>query len=155
MKTISLDLRERILAVYDAGKVSREEVGQRFRVSVGMVKKLIQQRRHTGEIGPRHYRSGRKRSITSEQRQSLRQLVTRKPDLTLEQMRAALSLKCSLPALHYILVQFGLTYKKRRSAQPNNSAPTSSKRGGVGRSSKAVLIRQSLSSSMSRRRKPI
>ena len=52
MKTISLDLRERILTAYDAGDVTRAEVGQRFRVSEAMVKKLLQQRRRTGEIGP-------------------------------------------------------------------------------------------------------
>ena len=40
MATLSLDLRERILAAYDAGEGSREEVAHRFRVSLGMVKKL-------------------------------------------------------------------------------------------------------------------
>ena len=40
MKTISLDLRERIVAAYDGEEGTREEVAKRFRVSVGMVKKL-------------------------------------------------------------------------------------------------------------------
>ena len=40
MKTISLDLRERILTTYDTGEATRAEVGQRFRVSEAMVKKL-------------------------------------------------------------------------------------------------------------------
>ena len=56
MKTISWDLRERILAAYDAGDTTRDAVARRFRESEGMVKKLLQQRRGTGEIGPRHYR---------------------------------------------------------------------------------------------------
>src|SRR5208282_2939371 len=37
MKTISLDLRERILAAYDADEGTREAVARRFRVSLGMV----------------------------------------------------------------------------------------------------------------------
>ena len=39
MKTLSLDLRERILAAYDQEEGTREEVAHRFRVSLGMVKK--------------------------------------------------------------------------------------------------------------------
>ena len=59
MKTLSLDLRERILSTYDKEEGTREQVARRFRVSLGMVKKLIQQRRHTGEIGSRRHLCGR------------------------------------------------------------------------------------------------
>jgi len=124
MKTLSLDLRERILAAYDAKEGSREEIGRRFRVSLGMVKKLLAQRRRTGEIGPRHYRCGRKPLITQEHRQRLQQMLKQKPGLTLEQMRKALSIECTLPAIHYVLVKLGLTYKKRRSALLSRTALT-------------------------------
>lgn len=40
MKTLSVDLRERILASYDAREGTREETADRYRVSLGMVKKL-------------------------------------------------------------------------------------------------------------------
>ncbi len=63
MKTISLDLRERILAAYDDDGGTREEVASRFRVSLGMVKKLLQQRRQLGDIRPQHHRSGCKPRI--------------------------------------------------------------------------------------------
>ena len=33
-------------------KGTREEMARRFRVSLGMVKKLLQQRRRTGDIAP-------------------------------------------------------------------------------------------------------
>jgi len=59
MKTLSLDLRERIMEVYDAGQGTREEIAGRFRVSLGMVKKLLQQRSTTNDLGPRHRYSGR------------------------------------------------------------------------------------------------
>ena len=48
MRTLSLDLRERILASYDHEDGTREEIAMRYRVSLGMVKKLLQQRRRTG-----------------------------------------------------------------------------------------------------------
>ena len=112
MKTTSLDLRERILAAYDADEGTREEIAWRFRVSLGLVKKLLQQRRHTGEIGPRHHRSGRKPRLLEHHRQRLRRLVAEKPDRTLHQLGEALGLACTLPTIHYALAALGLTFKK-------------------------------------------
>ena len=88
MRTLSLDLRERILASYDQEEGTREEVGRRYRVSLGMVKKLLQQRRRTGEIGPRHRFSGRKPMILTAHRRQMRTLLRQKPDLTLKELRA-------------------------------------------------------------------
>jgi transposase len=151
MKTLSLDLRERILAAYDGGDGTREEVGRRFRVSTGMVKKLLQQRRHTGEIGPRHYRSGRKPLILACHRERLRGLLTDKPDITLAELRSALALACSLPAIHYVLAAMGLTYKKRHSAQRSRTGQTLRGRAGDGSGGKVAWIRPGSSSSTSRR----
>jgi transposase len=123
MKTLSLDLRERILAAYDAKEGSRDEIGRRFRVSLGMVKKLVAQRRRIGEIGPQHHRSGRKARILPMHGKRLWGMLVEKPDLTLEQMRSALGLKCTLPAIHYVLLKMGLTYKKRRSGLLNRTGP--------------------------------
>jgi len=113
MKTLSLDLRERILASYDAREGSREDVAQRYRVSLGMVKKLLQQRKKTGNIQARHHFSGRKPMILETHRQQMRQLLVKQPDMTLYELREALSLNCSLPAIHYVLAAMRLTYKKR------------------------------------------
>ena len=52
MKTTSLDLRRRIVETYDEGKWTQEEVAKRFRVSLGMVKKLLAQRRAIGVSFP-------------------------------------------------------------------------------------------------------
>jgi transposase len=72
VKTISLGLRERILAAYDAGEGTREAVAGPFRVSLGMVKKLLQQRRRTGDMRPQHHRSGRKPGHVARRQQQLR-----------------------------------------------------------------------------------
>jgi len=108
MKTISLDLRERILATYDANEDTRETVARRFRVSLGFVKKLLQQRRRIGEVRAQHHRSGCKPRIVASHRQQLRALLDKKPDLTLKELRAATGLNCTLPAIHYVLVKLGL-----------------------------------------------
>ena len=76
MKTISVDLRERILAAYDAQEGNRQEIAHRYRVSLGMVKKLLQQRRKTGDIRPQHHNSGRPRKLSNSQLETLRGLLS-------------------------------------------------------------------------------
>jgi len=119
MKTLSIDLRERILSTYDKNDVTRQEVADRYCVSLGMVKKLIQQRRKTGDINPRHHYSGRKPVIISKHRKQLKDLIKDQPDMTLKELRDSLKLDCSIQAIHYVLVDMGLTYKKRRFGQAN------------------------------------
>ena len=124
MRTLSLDLRERILASYDHRLGTRDEIADRYRVSLGMVKKLLQQRRHTGEIAPRHHRSGRKPKILASHHREMRALLGQKPDLTLKELRAAVALDCTLPAIHYALEKLGLTYKKRHSGPASKTVQT-------------------------------
>lgn len=149
-----MDLRERILASYDNGDGTRDEIARRYRVSLGMVKKLLQQRLHTGDIRPRHYRCGRKPVILTAHKQAMRRLLERKPDLTLEELREAVGLSCTLPAIHYALASMELTYKKRRSVPANKTVPTSSRRASGGGGSKEASIRRGLSSSTRAGRKP-
>jgi len=143
MRTLSLDLRERILASYDLKEGSREEIAHRFRVSLGMVKKLLQQRQRTGDIAPRHRYSGRKPMILETHRHKLRAALIKTPDLTLKELRQRVALECSLPALHYALAKMGLTYKKRRSGLESRIGRTSPKPGGFGASSSPVSIQPS------------
>jgi transposase len=87
VKTLSLDLRERILASYDNLEGTRQEIADRYRVSVGMVKKLLQQRRRTGDIGARHACSGGKPLIVQAHENQMRSLLAQKPDMTLKELR--------------------------------------------------------------------
>jgi len=141
MGTLSLDLRERILASYDRKEGTGEQIAQRFKVSLGMVKKLLQQRRRTGDISPRHRFSGRKAVILPAHSQEMRVLLRRKPDMTLREMRAALALVCTLPAIHYALQKIGLTYKKRHSGPANKVGPTSRERAEPGAGRRGVGTR--------------
>src|SRR5260221_9552232 len=153
MRTVSLDLRERILLSYDKDEGTREEIAVRYRVSLGMVKKLLQQRRRTGEIGALHHRSGRKPRILESHQRTMRELLARKPDMTLLELRAAVSLDCTLPAIHYALAKMGLTYKKRVCTPASKTGPISNARVRDGAVGKADWIRPGSSSSTSRRQK--
>lgn len=141
-KTISLDLRERIVAAYDNDEGTQAEIAERFKVSWDFVKKLFKQRRRTGDLAPRHRFSGRKPMILASHQRAMRALLAKKADLTLEEIREALGLCCTIQAIHYALDEMGLTYKKRRSAPANRIVRTSSKRGGRGAAAKAASTRR-------------
>lgn len=142
MRTISLDLRERILTSYDHQEGTREEIACRFRVSLGMVKKLLQQRRRTGDIRPRHRYSGRKPMIVEVHQRQLRALLSRKPDMTLKELRQAVALPCTLPAIHYTLAKMGLTYKKRHSEPVSKTVRISPAPAALGGGSKVGSTRR-------------
>ena len=154
MKTLSLDLRDRIVEAYDAQQNTREEIASRFRVSLGMVKKLLLQRRKTKELGHGHRYSGRKAKILPEYGDRLKKLVAAQPDLTLEQIKEKLGMACTVPAVHYALIALGITYKKRRSTRPNKIGRMSPKPGGSGRPRRASLPSVGWSFSTNRRPKP-
>jgi transposase len=153
VKTLSLDLRERILTSYDREEGTREAVAARYRVSLGMVKKLLQQRRRIGQIGAQHHRSGRKPMIVASHHRQLRVLLDKQADLTLKELRAATGLACSLPAIHYALAKLGLTYKKRRSAPASKTAQTSRRHGGRGGGANPASTPPGWSSSTNRARR--
>ncbi len=133
MKTISLEVRERIIASYDRHGKTRDQVAQWFGVSLGLVKKLLQQRRRIGDLAPQHHRAGRKPKILPRHRRHFQVLLKKQPDLTLAELRTATGLACSLPAIFYVLSDLGLTYKKRRSGPANRTAPTLRRPGRLGR----------------------
>ncbi len=150
-KPISLDLRERIVTAYDEKAGTREEIAKRFKVSLGMVKKLLAQRRRTGDLRARCRYCGRKARLMPEHGRRIRELVAREPDLTLEEIKQRLGLKHTVAAIHWVLAKMGLTYKKRRSMRPSRTVPMSQRPGARGGGAKAESIRPGWSSSTSRR----
>jgi transposase len=132
MRTLSLDLRQRILDTYDRKEGTRIEVARRFRVSLGMVKKLLQQRKRTGDIAARHRFCGRKPMIVATHRHQIRALLAKKNDLTLRELRQAMDLPCSLQAIHVVLGKMGLTYKKRHSEPASKTGRISPAPAGSG-----------------------
>ena len=111
MGAISQDLRERIVASYDAKEGTREEIADRYKVSLGMVKKLLSQRKKIGSIENLRYRCGRKPYLTEEIRSQIKRLIEEKKGITLAKIRETLNLQCSLAAIHYVLKNKGLTLK--------------------------------------------
>ena len=117
MKTLSIDLRQRILSSYDADEGTRQDIADRFCVSLGMVKKLLSQRKRTGDIGHRHGHSGRKPYFTQDHRLKMKSLIDHQPDITLSEIQEQLNLDCTLPAIHYVLKDMGISFNKNAPRQ--------------------------------------
>lgn len=147
MKTISLDLRVRILAACDKHDTTQQAVATRFGVSLGFVKKLLHQRKTIGTIDNLYSRVGRKPLLSAKQREQMRRVVLKHPGATLAEIARACHLDCSIATVDNTLRRMGLTYKKRRSAPPNKTAKTSPSNARNGRGKPASGTPQELSSS--------
>lgn len=122
MKPYSADLRERVLKDCDAGMESRQ-VALKYRVSESWIRRLKQRRRETGEVAPR--RSGsRKEPIWVPHAERLQKLVEETPDATLEELRQALGIGCSIHTISRALRALQLTFKKKFCMRRSKSGPT-------------------------------
>lgn len=153
-KAISIDLRERIVAAYDGKEGTREEVAKRFKVSLGMVKKLLAQRERTGDLRARYRYCGRKAKLMPESGKQMKALVAKEPDLTLAEMKERLGLECTVAAIHWALGKMGLTYKKRHSMRPSRTGRTLPGPVAAGSAAKVGSTPRGWSSSTSRRPRP-
>ena len=111
MKAYSMDLRERVLKDTDAGRSTRE-VALKYDVSESWVRRLKQRRRENGEVAPRSSRNRRQPKWLAVLDQ-IDAIVREKPDITLRELRDALSEEISIQSLSRALRKLQLTFKKK------------------------------------------
>lgn len=124
MKAYSMDLRQRVIAACDEGVLTREEIAERFSVSVSWIRSLVKRRREAGTIEPRPRGGGRVRAFDDTADARLRQAVRDDPDATLEQLAAAAGVPCAPSIVHRALRRLGITRKKSRGGRPSRTAPS-------------------------------
>ena len=86
MKAYSLDLRQKIVAVYQNEEISQRQLAKRFTVAKSFVIKLLKQYRETGNIKPLAHGGGAKLKINPEQLEILAELIEDNNDATLEEL---------------------------------------------------------------------
>jgi transposase len=123
MEAYSMDLRKRVLARVDEGKLTRVEIASLFQVSTAWIRRLVQRRRETGSIEPKKGKPGPKPKLSEKQRQRLLVLVQGDPDATLAELRHRLRVSVCLATIWYALRELGLTYKKSRSEPASRIVP--------------------------------
>ena len=129
-KAYSQDLRDRVLALADAGSgVCR--IAEQLRTSVSYVSKVLSRWRLTGETAARPqccHVPGKLLGLHGE----IAAEVAAKPDATIDELRRWLSATHATTASKGLMVktlaQLRLTHKKSPSARQNRRAPTSRRR---------------------------
>jgi transposase len=110
MRAYSMDLRIRVLEACDSG-MGTTEVAETYSVSKAWVKILKKRRRETGEIGPRKQKYG-PTPILQGHEDELKKVIEEKPDRTIKEITAALSVKVSHQTVHRVVSRLGYRFKK-------------------------------------------
>jgi transposase len=84
MKPYSIELREKIVKIYEQGDTSIRKVAARFDVSKGFVQKILKQKQTTGHVQPRK-QGGSLTSVLHSRTTELTQMVEKYPDSTLSE----------------------------------------------------------------------
>jgi len=112
MRAHSLDLRKRIVEACKQGKQSQADIAVRFGVSFRFVSKVWSQWRRTGSYAPLQRGGRRPRSIQGDALRRLKRALEKNPDATLEELREASGVDCTLPTVHNTLKREGYRRKK-------------------------------------------
>lgn len=86
MKAYSIDLRQKIIDVYEKEEISQRQLAKRFCVALSFIVKLLRQYRQTGEIAPKPFNGGVKLKLTLDQIRILADLIENNNDATLEEL---------------------------------------------------------------------
>lgn len=89
-KPLSMDLRERVVAVYEAGKGTMEHVAAMFNIGVATLVRLLALKRKTGSLKWKPPGGGTPRRLTEWDLETLKTLVMEKPDATLAELAEGL-----------------------------------------------------------------
>lgn len=114
-KSLSLDIRDRVVALVDDG-LSCHEAARRLRISAASAVRIMQRKRRTG--GVKAALQGRpRRSKLDAVSDWLRSRVEAEPDITMPELAVALRQEHDLvatPAMlsRYLIHRLGFTYKK-------------------------------------------
>jgi transposase len=83
---LSVDLRQRILAAYEAKEGSQRQLAERFKVSLSCIRDLMRHYRATGTVQPKPRGGGAVAKLGSQQLPIVEALVKAQPDALLSEL---------------------------------------------------------------------
>jgi transposase len=118
MQAYSLDFRQKVVLAYENGLETILEVAERFDVSPSFIKKMLAQKRSTGDVRPIGHRGGQQKRLTDKHRKWLLKTVLAEPDITLADLQERLekekNISVSVPTLSRELRTLNLRRKKNQ-----------------------------------------
>jgi len=116
MKAYSIDLRAKIIKLYEEGKISQRKLSEQFDVALSFIEKLIKQYRETGSVAPKKRIVQTPTKLNQEQIKVLEKLVEENNDATLDELSQMLH-ECTGELISRVTVgrmlkKLNLTFKK-------------------------------------------
>ena len=119
MSISSQQIRQRALAAHAAGQ-TQAQVARSYGIDITTFQRWLRRYREAGQSAPLP-RGHRRAALEGARLARLDELVGQTPDATLEQLREALGLSCSLVAIHNALARLGYRFKKNSTGQRTRS----------------------------------
>ena len=116
MSIANAQVRRRAIDAYESGRGTQEQVAKLYGIDISTFQRWLFRYRQTGRDGPLP-RGHNPAALDDRQMRQLDKLVQQTADATLEQLRAALGVDCSLVAIHNALQRLGYRYKKNAAGQ--------------------------------------
>lgn len=117
MKAYSVDLRQKIVDVYNQGEISQRQLAERFQVSLSTVQRLLKRFYNGEDIAPKGHGGGHPPVLTAEQVEKVKELVESHNDATLEELCDLLTqtenVQVSRSTMGRIVQSLKLTRKKK------------------------------------------
>ena len=120
---LAVDLRKRVVAMYEAGGTTYEEVADHFSVGRASVSRWLRRNRELDSVDPEPARGGPAPQIDEQARKVLRSILEAEPDLTIAEIRDRLE-QSGGPSVGRVKVgkairSMGFTRKKRLFLPPS------------------------------------
>lgn len=114
---LSVDLRQRILAAYEAKEGSQRQLAERFKVSLSFIRDLLRHYRETGRVQPKPHGGGAVAKLGKEQLPIVAALVKAQPAAVLselcERFAQQTGVEVSISTMHRVVCQLQLSVKKK------------------------------------------
>jgi transposase len=118
-----MEFRRLVAAAYDQCG-SSTDVAEQFGCSESWVRRLIQRRRERDSLAPLPPKLPDNSKLKERELAELVDLIARRPDMTLEELAAALSTKVSVATVFRAAEKLKLSLKKSPSTLPNRTGRT-------------------------------
>ncbi|PSB66941.1 transposase [filamentous cyanobacterium CCP1] len=113
---LSVDLRQRILAAYEAREGSQRQLAERFKVSLSFIRDLLRHYRETGTLQPKPRGGGAVAKVGKAQFPIVEVLVKDQPDALLselcERFASQTGVAVSVSTMQRVVCQLKLSVKK-------------------------------------------
>jgi transposase len=126
-KSLSTDLRNRVVAAVGAG-ASRREAAARFGVSAASAVRWVALAHRQGDARPKRQGGDRRSHRIEDHGELILALVRETPDMTLVELRTELAergISAAVSTIWRFLDRCAMTLKKRRRTPPSRIGPTS------------------------------